>query len=105
MKVTRLLEKTLKDIIKEKKYTLGIKKTLTTLKNSRLIILSKSINGDIVKKVQHNAKKEKVPIIKIENSSMALGKLCGFQFRVSALSISYLNDQNIKLLLKEYELQ
>ena len=47
------------------------------------------------------AKKEKIPMVQFEGSSVALGRLCGLQFRVSSVSFTSLSDANIKSILKE----
>lgn len=99
--MSKLLEKTLKDAIKEKKRILGSKQILATMQNSKLIVLSQSISQNMEEKIQESAKKEKIPTLNFEGSSVALGRLCGLQFRVSAISLTSLSDTNIKSLLKE----
>jgi large subunit ribosomal protein L30e len=71
------------------------------MQNSKLIVLSQSVSKEIEEKIQKSAKKEKVPTLNFEGSSVALGRLCGLQFRVSAISLTSLSDTNIKSLLKE----
>ncbi|MEX0657137.1 MAG: ribosomal L7Ae/L30e/S12e/Gadd45 family protein [Nitrosopumilaceae archaeon] len=99
--MSKLLEKTLKDAIKEKKRILGSKQILAAMQNSKLIVLSQSISQNMEEKIQESAKKEKIPTLNFEGSSVALGRLCGLQFRVSAISLTSLSDTNIKSLLKE----
>jgi len=99
--MSKLLEKTLKDAIKERKRILGSKQILATIQNSKLIVLSQSISQNMEEKIQESAKKEKIPTLNFEGSSVALGRLCGLQFRVSAISLTSLSDTNIKSLLKE----
>ena len=99
--MSKLLEKTLKDAIKEKKRILGSKQILAAIQNSKLIVLSQSISQNMEEKIQESAKKEKIPTLDFEGSSVALGRLCGLQFRVSAISLTSLSDTSIKSLLKE----
>jgi large subunit ribosomal protein L30e len=99
--MSKLLEKTLKDAIKERKRILGSKQILATMQNSKLIVLSQSIPQNMEEKIQKSAKKEKVLTLNFEGSSVALGRLCGLQFRVSAISLTSLSDTSIKSLLKE----
>ncbi|HET6517320.1 MAG TPA: ribosomal L7Ae/L30e/S12e/Gadd45 family protein [Nitrosopumilaceae archaeon] len=101
--MSKLLEKALKDAIKENKCTLGSKQVLNSLKDSKLIIVSGSIQNNIAEKVQSNAEKSKIPTVNFNGSSVALGKLCGLQFRVSTVSFNSLSDSNIKSILKEAE--
>ena len=99
--MSKILEKALKDAIKENKCTIGTKEVMNSLKTSKLILLSKSVEKNTSDKIQENAKKEKVPMVQFEGSSVALGRLCGLQFRVSSVSFTSLSDANIKSILKE----
>jgi len=99
--MSKLLEKALKDAIKGNKCTLGSKQVLTSLKNSKLVVLSKSVRQNISEKIQSDAKKAKIPTIQFRDTSMSLGKLCGVQFSVSAISFNTLNDSNIKSIMNE----
>ena len=99
--MSKILEKALKDAIKENKCTIGTKEVMNSLKTSKLILLSKSVEKNTSDKIQENAKKEKVPMVQFEGSSVALGRLCGLQFRVSSVSFTSLSEANIKSILKE----
>jgi len=99
--MSKILEKTLKDAIKENKCTIGTKEVMNGVKTSKLILLSESVEKDVSDKIHENAKKEKVPMVQFEGSSVSLGRLCGLQFRVSSVSFTSLSDTNIKSILKE----
>lgn len=99
----KLLEKALKDAMKEKKRIVGTKQVLNSIKDSKLIVLSQSMPTDEAKKIQELAEKEKVSTLHFEGSSVALGRLCGLQFRVSTISLTSITDANIKSILKESE--
>ncbi len=101
--MSKLLEKALRDEIKEKKCTIGTKEVMSSMKNSKLIVLSQSLKNEITEKIETDAQKAKVPTVAFNGSSMALGKLCGNQFRVSTVSFNSLSDTNIKSILKEAE--
>ena len=101
--MTKLLEKAIKDIIKKRKPTIGIKQITHSISSSKLIVISKSVPNEKAKKVEINAKNNNVPILNFEGSSVALGKLCGLQFRVSAISLDSLSSTNTNAILKEYE--
>jgi large subunit ribosomal protein L30e len=103
--MSKLLEKALKEAIKEDKCTLGSKQVLGSLKDSKLVVVSDSVQKTITEKIQSGAKKAKVPTVQFNGSSVALGKLCGVQFRVSTVSFNSLSDSNIKSILKEAETQ
>ncbi len=99
--MSKLLEKTLKDALKEDSCTLGTKQTLGSLGDSKLIIVSQSVLQKHSQKIQD----AKIPTIQFRGSSVALGRLCGLQFRVGALSLSSITDANIKSIINENESQ
>ena len=97
----KILEKALKDSMKENKSILGSKQVLGSLKNSKLVVLSKSAPKNLADKIIEGAKKEKISTLQFEGSSVALGRLCGLQFRVSSVSLTSISDANIKSIMKE----
>ena len=99
----KLLEKALKDAMKEKKHSLGTKQVLNSINSSKLIVMSQSVPKNTAKTIQEEAKKQKVSTVQFEGTSVALGRLCGLQFRVSTISLTSVSDANIKSILKESE--
>lgn len=97
----KLLEKALKDALNENKCVLGEKQVVQTIKDAKLIVISKSLSEESLQKIQESAKDEKVSTLEFAGTSVALGKLCGLQFRVSAASLTSIQDSNIKAILKE----
>ena len=57
----------------------------------------------ISEKIEDDAKKSNVSTISYDDTSVNLGKLCGLQFRVSAISLTNIADADIKTLQKETE--
>ena len=101
--VVKILEKSLKDARKEDRLTMGSKQVLNSLKNSKLIVLSQSVKKEMFEKIESDAKKEKVPLVNFQGTSVALGRLCGLQFRISTISFTSIDDANIKSILKDTE--
>tara|TARA_Y100001949_G_scaffold173673_1_gene179684 strand:+ start:2075 stop:2386 length:312 start_codon:yes stop_codon:yes gene_type:complete len=101
--MTKLLEKALKEAVKVKKCAVGTKQVMSSIKNSKLIVISQSVSHERVKKVEKNAQNEKIPVIYFEGTSVALGRLCGLQFRVSTISLDSLTTSNTQAILKENE--
>ena len=101
--MAKLLEKVIKDAMDDKKCSLGAKEVIGSMKNSKLIILSQSIPMNTLQKIQETATSSKVPTLNFKGSSVELGRLCGTQFRISALSLKTLSETNLKTLLKEAE--
>ena len=99
--MSKILEKSLKDAHKEGNVTIGTKQVLNSVKNSKLIVLSQSVNREMFEKIESDAKKEKIPLVNFQGTSVALGKLCGLQFRISSISFTSLSDANVKSILKD----
>ena len=94
----KILEKTLKDAIKEKSVIIGSKRVLGSLDKVKLIISSNTSN-DVTEKISSEAEKLNVPIINYDGNSVALGRLSGFEYRISTISFTKINDSDIKLSL------
>jgi len=101
--MTKLLEKALTGAIKERKRVLGAKQIISSMKNSKLVVISQSVPTQTAKKIEDSAQNINVPLIHFNDTSVILGKLCGLQFRVSAISLSSLSNTNVQSILKEYE--
>jgi len=101
--MSKILEKSLKDARKENRLTMGSKQVLTSIKNSKLIVLSQSVKKEMFEKIESDAKKEKIPLVNFQGTSVALGRLCGLQFRISTISFTSIDDANIKSILKDTE--
>ena len=101
--MAKLLEKALTDAIKERKRTLGAKQIISSMKNSKLVVISQSVPTQTAKKIEESAQNDNVPLIHFNDTSVILGKLCGLQFRVSAISINSLSATNVQAIIKEHE--
>ena len=101
--MAKQLEKALTDAIKARKRILGTKQIMSTIKDSKLVVISKSVPALSAKKIEETAQNNSVPFIHFNDTSIMLGKLCGLPFRVSAISLSSLSTTNIQAIIKEYE--
>ena len=101
----KLLEKTLKDAIKENQCIMGSKQVLNSISKSKLVVLSRSIEKQVREQIESDAKKSKIPTLSFDGTSVNLGKLCGVQFRVSSLSLPQISASEITSLKKEFESQ
>ena len=99
----KILETTLKDAIKEKSVIIGSKQVLGSLDKVKLIISSNSSN-DVTEKISSEAEKLNVPIINYDGNSVALGRLSGFDYRISTISFTKINDSDIKSLMADIKL-
>ena len=101
--MSKILEKSLRDARKEDRLTMGAKQVLNSIKNSKLIVLSQSIKKEMFEQIESDAKKEKIPLVNFQGTSVALGRLCGLQFRISTISFTSIDDASIKSILKDTE--
>ena len=101
--MSKILEKSLKDALKEEKLTMGARQVLNSVKNSKLIVLTQSVKKEMFEKIESEAKKEKIPLVNFQGTSVALGRLCGLQFRISTIAFTSIDDANIKSILKDTE--
>lgn len=97
----KLLEKALKDALNDNKCILGAKQVVQSIKNAKLVVISNSLTQDELKKIQDSTSDGKISTLNFGGTSVALGKLCGLQYRVSAASLTSIADSNIKAILKE----
>ena len=101
--MAKLLEKALIDAIKERKRVIGVKQIMSSMENSKLVVISRSLPTKLTRKIEESAKNHSVPLIHFNDNSVTLGKLCGLAFRVSVISLSLLSNTNTQAILKEYE--
>ena len=99
----KLLEKALKDALEENKCVLGVKQVMQSIKDAKLVVVSKSVAKESLDKIESTTKDQKITTLQFNGSSVALGKVCGLQFRISAASLTSIPDSNIKAIIKEME--
>lgn len=95
----KLLEKALKDAVKEGKCVLGARQVLGSVAKSKLVVVSRSAGGGAG--IEAAAGEAGVPAVRFPGSSVALGRLCGLQFRVSAASLTSAAPATIKSITSE----
>ncbi|MCE2497869.1 MAG: ribosomal L7Ae/L30e/S12e/Gadd45 family protein [Nitrosopumilaceae archaeon] len=106
--MNKALEKSLRDASKEGNLTLGVKQVRGALKDSKLVVVSKSADsaalasgGTDASSIMQEAEKNSIPAVSFEGTSVALGRMCGLQFRTSAVAFSPLAEINVNEIAKE----
>ncbi len=99
--MSKILEKSLKDALKEDNLIIGAKQVSNSVKDSKLLVLSQSVKSTVSEKIESDAKKENIPLVNFTGTSVALGRLCGLQFRISTISFTSISDTNVKSILKD----
>jgi large subunit ribosomal protein L30e len=97
----RTLEKVIKDAVVADKYKGGVKEVLQSVKGSKLIIVSKSIDPDDRKKLEEQAKSTNVAIYQYSGNSVQLGKLCNKPFRITTIAIKSGTPEEISAIVSE----
>ncbi len=98
--MSKILAKTLKDAIREKRVVLGSRQVLNSIKSSNLVVCSNSGSVTMDSAIQA-AEKEDVPVVRFDGNSRTLGKMCGLQFRVSTLSLRDASPATVQSVIKE----
>jgi large subunit ribosomal protein L30e len=99
--MAKIMDKVLKDALNANKYRCGTKEVLKSVKGSKLIILSSSIEAENRVKIEEQAKSSNVPIYKFDGNSFKLGKLCNKPFRISIIALKAGTDAQINSILSE----
>jgi large subunit ribosomal protein L30e len=97
----RTLEKVIKNAIAADKYKSGVKEVLQSVKGSKLIIVSKSIDPEYRKKLEDQARSTNVTIYEYYGTSVQLGKLCNKPYRIATIAIKSGTADEIGAILSE----
>ena len=97
----KTLEKVIKDAVAADKYKSGTKEVLQSVKGSKLIIVSKSIDPEDGKKLKDQAKSANVTVYDYPGTSVQLGRLCNKPFRISAIAIKSGTADEISAIMSE----
>lgn len=96
----KTLTKILASIAKTGKYVAGYKEVAKSVKGSKVVITSSSLDDAEIKNLQQICNTSSVPFLQVPQTSVGLGKALGKQFRVSALAIKSHGDANLSPILE-----
>jgi len=91
------LQKAIKEAIKAKKCGLGARTAASGLKKCKLLVVSASAPASL----PESAEGAGVPVVRLASTSVELGRLCGRQHRVSAVSFTGLPAARVKAIQGE----
>jgi large subunit ribosomal protein L30e len=97
----KALEKVIKDAVATDKFRSGVKEVLQSVKGTKLIIVSESIDSGNRAKLEEQAKTENVAVYEYHGTSVQLGKLCNKPFRVTAIAIKSGTTAEIEAIMSE----
>ncbi|MBM3898305.1 MAG: hypothetical protein FJ358_07290 [Thaumarchaeota archaeon] len=96
----KTLTRTLTSVAKTGKYVAGYREVAKSVKGSKVVIASSTIDELERETLQKTCNTASVPFLQLEQTSMGLGKALGKQFRISALAIKSSGDANLKPILE-----
>jgi large subunit ribosomal protein L30e len=97
----KALEKVIKDAVAADGYKSGVKEVLQSVKGTKLVIVSKSIDSDDRARLEEQSKTSNVPVYEYPGTSVQLGKLCNKPFRVTAIAINSGSAAEIDAIMSE----
>lgn len=99
----KILNKVIKDLVSPGKYKCGTKEVLSSIKASKLLILSESVPVSIRAEIEEKSKESTIPICYFRGNSVQLGKLCNKPFRVSVIALKSGTEEDIKVILSSQQ--
>ena len=96
----KTLIRTLTGVVKTGEYIAGYRAVGKSIEGSKVVIASSTIDDSELKALQKACDAASVPFLRLERSSINLGKALGKQFRVSALAIKNQGDANLKPIIE-----
>lgn len=94
----QVLGKILKDAMKGGRYSIGTGEVIADMKGAKLVICSKSLQGDVRTRIDEEAKNNAVQVLALDKNSTELGRMLGRPFRVSAIALRAVSDSDLRQL-------
>jgi ribosomal protein L30E len=94
------LEKIIKEAKSSKKYKEGLKEVKSSVKGSKLIIVSTSLRNIDKQFIEKHCNELKVPIYYYSDNSIKLGRLFNRPYRISTVALKSIADEDVKALLE-----
>ena len=94
------LEKIIKEAKSSKKYKEGLKEVKSSVKGSKLIIVSTSLRNTDKQFIEKHCNELKVPIYYYSDNSIKLGRLFNRPYRISTVALKSIADEDVKALLE-----
>lgn len=101
--MVKRIEKITREAISSKKYKAGTREVMKSVKGSKLIIISESMEQKSKEKLENQATSSNIPLYHFSGSSLQLARLCGVPYKVSAISLKAGNIEDINSILQDKE--
>lgn len=97
----KLLEKTLRTVIKTGKCGFGLRSVGKGLKGAKLVVVANSVEGPARQALLVSCQTQGIPLLAFAGSSVQLARLCGRPFRISTVAVKSPGDADLRPLLQE----
>ena len=94
------LEKIIKEAKSSNTYKEGSKEVKSSVKGSKLIIVSTSLRNTDKQFIEKHCNELKVPIYYYSDNSIKLGRLFSRPYRISTVALKSIADEDVKALLE-----
>ena len=94
------LEKIIKEAKSSKKYKEGLKEVKSSVRGSKLIIVSTSLRNTDKQFIEKHCNELKVPLYYYSDNSIKLGRLFNRPYRISAVALKSIADEDVNALLE-----
>ncbi len=101
--MAKRIEKLTRESISSNKYKAGIREVITSVKGSKLIIISESVGQKMRKELEDRAASLNVPLYHFKGSSLQLARMCGVPYKISAISLKTGNVEDVNIILQDKE--
>lgn len=97
----KTLEKVIKEALASDKYRCGVKEVIQSVKGSKLIIFSNTVQAADRAKIEAQAKSANVALYNYPGTSVQLGKMFNKPFRINAIALKTGSADEINSILSE----
>ena len=94
------LEKIIKEAKSSKKYKEGLKEVKSSVRGSKLIIVSTSLHNTDKQFIEKHCNELKVPLYYYSDNSIKLGRLFNRPYRISTVALKSIADEDVNALLE-----
>ena len=94
------LEKIIKEAKSSKKYKEGLKEVKSSVRGSKLIIVSTSLSNADKQFIEKHCNELKVPLYYYSDNSIKLGRLFNRPYRISTVALKSIADEDVNALLE-----
>lgn len=101
--MVKKLEKIAREAISSKKFKAGTREVMKSIKGTKLLIISESMEQKLKEKLETQASNSNVPLYYFRGNSLQLARLCGVPYRVSAISLKTGNTEDVDDILRVKE--